>query len=374
MSGVRSVQGKQLYKRVVRPVLFKLPTEFTHNSTVWLLRQFVVRKAIETVYSSRDVRDPRLHVGIAGLHFPSPVGLAAGFDKNCEILPSMMQLGFGYVVGGTVMLDARVGNPSPRLTRLPKEQALINSLGFPSKGVAKVRHNLKQIRERSKPLVISVSGLTISELVECHAAMEPFADAVELNVSSPNTKAVHAYQDTATFSDLLRQINDYRNKPLFVKLPSYTDSRARSLVLGLVRVAREYGVDGVTVRNSAPVAAPMLSNREGGLSGRSILEDTLQIVQEVRSEAGSGTAINACGGIFSAEDAYRALAAGADTIQLYTALVYEGPSVASNINSGLLRLLQESGISSVSEVTRPSRTHLHKGVPACSSTETTPPA
>ena len=365
------LEGMQLYKRVARPVLFKLPPEFTHNSVAWLLRRFVTRRTLQALSSSYDVQDPRLRVDIAGLTFPSPVGLAAGFDKNCEILPAMMDIGFGYVVGGTVMFAARSGNPSPRLVRLPKEQSLINSMGFPSKGMVRVRHNLRRLREHSRPLVVSVSGLTLSELVACHTAIEPLADAVELNISSPNTNALRTYQDPAVFADLLKQVSDSRSRPLFVKLPAYSDSQGRELVLDLVRIARENGVDAITVPNATPVAAPMLATGKGGLSGRAIFEDTLRIVREVRAEAGRDMAINASGGIFSAEDAYRALEAGADTVQLFTALIYEGPGVVANINRGLLRLLEESGVPSIAKVTRPAEARQSPEVPASSLSEAT---
>ena len=371
MSRFRVLEGRQLYKRVARPVLFKLPPELAHNSVAWLLRRFVTRKALRALSSPDDVQDPRLRVDIAGLEFPSPVGLAAGLDKNCEILPVMMGLGFGYVVGGTVMHAARAGNPSPRLVRRTSEQSLINSMGFPSKGMVKARRNLRRLGSRSKPLVVSVSGLTLSELVACHAAMEPLADAVELNISSPNTNALRNYQDPAVFADLLERVNGSRSKPLFVKLPYYSDPQDRELVLSLVRIARKRGVDAVTAPNTTPVTNPMLATGKGGLSGRAVFEDTLRIVREVRSEAGRGMAINASGGISSAEDTYRALEAGADTVQMFTALVYEGPGVVAAINRGLLRLLEESGVPTVAHLTRPTHAPRPTDTPASPLTKAT---
>ena len=365
------MEGRQLYKRVARPVLFRLPPELTHSAMAWLLRRFVARRTLQALFSSYDVQDPRLRVDIAGLEFPSPVGLAAGFDKNCEILPAMMDLGFGYVVGGTVMYVARAGNPSPRLVRLPKERSLINSMGFPSKGMMRVRRNLRRLSNLSRPLVVSVSGLTLSELVACHAAIEPLADAVELNISSPNTNALRTYQDPAVFADILEQVNDSRSRPLFVKLPAYSDPQGRELVLSLISIARERGVDAITVPNTTPVAAPMLATGKGGLSGRAVFEDTLRIVKEARSEAGRDMAINASGGIFSAEDAYRALEAGADTVQLFTALIYEGPGVVANINRGLLRLLEESGVPSIAHLTHPTDAPRPTEAPASPLTEAT---
>lgn len=344
--------GDQLYKRFARPILFRLPPELTHTATAWLLQRSPIQKTVEIFSSSCDVRDPRLHVNIAGLEFPSPVGLAAGFDKQCEFVPAMMDLGFGYVVGGTVMLAPRQGNPSPRLLRLPAEQSLINSMGFPSKGVSVIRHNLQSIHHGPKPLVISVSGLTVQEFVTCHASVEPFADAVELNISSPNTAGLCLFQEPGAFTGLLGQINAHRRKPIFVKLPPYSDTRGQDQVLSLVQIARRSGVEGVTATNAPPVAAPKLATGKGGLSGKAIFQDTLRAVRDVRAEAGGRMAIHGTGGIFNAEDAFLVLQAGADTVQLLTGLIYQGPGIAGDVNRGLLQLMEQAGIYSIPQLTR----------------------
>ena len=344
--------GYQLYKRFARPVLFRLPPEITHTATAWLLQRSLIRKTVQAFSSSYDIRDPRLHISIAGLEFPSPVGLAAGFDKQCAFVATMMDLGFGYVVGGTVMLAPRQGNPSPRLLRLPDEQSLINSMGFPSKGASAIRRNLQSIRHSSKPLLVSVSGLTVEEFVTCHTSVEPLADAIELNISSPNTTGLCLFQEPDAFTELLEQINARRGKPLFVKLPPYSDVQGQEQVLRLVRIARQHGVDGVTAANAPPVAAPKLATGKGGLSGRAIFQDTLRIVKDVRAEAGDKMAIHGTGGIFTAEEAFQVLQAGADTIQLLTGLIYQGPGIAREINRGLLRLLEQAGIHSIPQLTR----------------------
>lgn len=352
MSRTRNLDGIPLYKGVVRPLLFLLPPEGSHNLVLWLLKRWMVRKTLQLLSSSYDVRDPRLHVKIAGLNFPSPIGLAAGFDKNCHVLPQMIALGFGYVVGGTVLLAPQPGNPSPRLARISKDKSLLNSLGFPSQGVAGVRENLEKLDGLSRPLVISVSGSNLSDLIACYRAIEPLVDAVELNISSPNTNALKAYQDQSAFSELLGEVNDFRKKPLFTKLPAYSTPQDRELVLGLARIARERGVDGITAPNTKPVPTHLLAMGKGGLSGRSVTEDTIRTVHDMRRELGKDIAINATGGIFEAEDAYRALEAGADTVQIYTSLIYEGPGVVAKINRGLLRLIDQSGAGSVAKLTR----------------------
>ena len=339
------------YETLLRPLLFLLPPERAQAAAEWLLKR---RWLWHLASAYLDYGDTRLHVTAAGLEFPSPVGLAAGYDKNCEFLGSLLKLGFGYVVGGTVVSQPREGNPRPRLMRLPDQQSLINSLGFPSKGMTAAIRNLEHLRRKSrpypKPLVVSVAGLSLEEFQSCHAALEPLSDATELNISSPNTQGIRAFQEPDSFRALLERINSQRTKPLFVKIPPYTGSQGQASVLSLVRIARELGVDGITATNTRPVEAAQLAMGQGGLSGRSLLEDTVRIVSEVRAEAGIDMTINACGGISTAEDTLRVLQAGADTVQLLTGLIYRGPGVARSINRGLVRLMQEHGCTSLAEL------------------------
>ncbi|MEK7778432.1 MAG: quinone-dependent dihydroorotate dehydrogenase, partial [Chloroflexota bacterium] len=232
------------YETLLRPILFLLPPERAQASAEWLFRQSWLWRAASPLL---DYHDPRLHVRTAGLEFPSPVGLAAGYDKSCEFLESLLALGFGYVVGGTVVPQPRAGNPSPRLMRLPRQGSLINALGFPSKGMEAAQKNLDLLRRkarlRSKPILVSVAGLSLEEFLACHATLEPLADATEMNISSPNTQGLRVFQEPETFKRLLERINAQRSKPLFVKIPPFGDDGGREKVLGLVRIAREMGVD-----------------------------------------------------------------------------------------------------------------------------------
>ncbi|PKB67911.1 MAG: dihydroorotate dehydrogenase (quinone) [SAR202 cluster bacterium Io17-Chloro-G3] len=344
-----------LYRRLVRPLLFLFPPELAHGVTSWLLRRKLARVAIRVRAFSYPLSSPVLSTQIAGLNISSPVGLAAGYDKNCEEVAPLMDLGFGYVVGGTVMYSPQPGNPAPRLTRISREESMINSMGFPSKGVGAVQRILRGERKRPKPLVISVSGHTQEEMLACHAAMEPFSDAIEINISSPNTASLKVFRELAAFAELLEKANAMRSKPLFIKLPFYSDPLGQERVLGLVRIARDKGLDGVTASNASLVSAPMMATGWGGLSGRALFKDTLRIVKEVRAEAGESMVVNGLGGIFTAEDAFSVLEAGADTIQLLTGLVYEGPGIAAALNRGLAELFHSKNISSVTELTRCAR-------------------
>ena len=289
--------------------------------------------------------DPTLNTTLAGIPIANPLGVAAGCDKDCTYLDSLKNLGFGYVVGGTVTLNPRPGNPRPRLLRRPRQQALVNALGFPSRGIDAVEANLR--KHSANPLILSVSGLTVDEFAQCYRRAAPLAQGIELNVSSPNTADLRVFHDPQEFRELLESINHHRTTPLFVKIPPYHDAREQENVLTLVRISRELGVDGITAANTRPVEEPAVMMGRGGLSGKPLLPDTLRIVSDVRKEVGEAMTVNACGGISNAEAVAQALTRGADTVQIYTALVYEGPGLAKKINRDLSRILRFRSLDSI---------------------------
>lgn len=334
-----------LYKALVRPLLFSLPPERAHALGEWALRTKSLSKLLAPFPLAHD---PSLSTRVAGIPIASPLGVAAGCDKDCSYLDSLMGLGFGYVVGGTVTLHPRPGNPSPRLLRRPQQQALINALGFPSQGIDAVEANLR--KRSAAPLIISVSGLTLNEFVGCYKRASTLAQGIELNISSPNTAGLREFHDPGAFRELVERVNLHRKTPLFVKIPPYCDPEEQENVLSLVRIARELGVDGITAANTHPVEEPLVKMGRGGLSGKPLLPDTLRIVAEVRREVGEGTTINACGGISTAEEVVEALEHGADTVQVYTALVYQGPGLARKINGDLSRILHRRGMTSICQL------------------------
>lgn len=336
-----------LYRVVLRPLLFRLPPERAQKLVEGLLKQGVLWQMLSQAFS---IDDARLRVKLAGMELPNPVGLAAGYDKDCQFLTSVLNLGFGYVVGGTVTFSPGKGNPRPRLVRQTQVKSLVNSLGFPSRGLEFAARKLEKYASRKSPIIVSIAGLSVEEFLRCHRRVEPLVDGVELNISSPNTQGIRAFQEPALFDELVGRVNAGRKKPLFVKLPPYSDEQAREKVLKLVGICVKRGVDGVTAINTVPVVDSRLKVGRGGLSGKAIFHDMLRIVADVRAEGGSKLAINACGGIFSAEDAWEALEAGANSAQLLTGLVYGGPGVAKSINKGLLRMLESRGVSSIQEL------------------------
>ncbi len=340
------------YSLIAKRLLFAIPPEIAQTLTSFALKQEPIWRRLSSVFR---VQNPRLEVNLAGMKLGNPVGLAAGYDKNCEFLPSLAALGFGYVSGGTVTLLPRPGNPSPRIIRYTQDESLINSLGFPNHGLEFAARRLEQSYDTrgDTPVVVSVSGITQDEIVACHRRMEPLADAIEINISSPNTLGLRVFQEPIALADLLGKINDGRRKPLFVKLPPYSSdeisssssSGAKEHVLSLVKVCVEQGVEALTVSNTWPAMDSRLAVGSGGISGKVIFHDTIRMVAEVKAEVGERAAINACGGIFSGEDALMALLAGATSVQVLTALIYRGPGIVKRINEELLALLYVQGVS-----------------------------
>ena len=334
----------RLYRRAVRPLLFRLPPEAAQRAADLALGWEGVWTALA---SGLRVDAPRLETEWCGMKLQNPVGLAAGFDKDCRRLPSLVALGFGYVVCGTVTLGPRSGNPKPRMVRLTAEESLLNAMGFPSKGLDTAAAHIEPARSRMSgtPLVASISGTEADDVVRCHRRLDRLTDAIEVNISSPNTAGLRVFHQHHPLRELLDTINESRRGRLLIKLPPYSSpnptQQDRERTAALVGACLEAGVDGLTVANSRPVTDSRLATGSGGLSGRSIFPATVTMVRDVRAQAGSGIAINACGGISSGADAWEALQAGADTLQLYTGLLYEGPGLVKRINNELLRLMGE---------------------------------
>ena len=330
--------------------MFLTPPDTAHNIAKWLLKRAWLWELLQC---RLRVADQRLKVRVGALSLPNPIGLAAGFDKNCELFRALFCIGFGYLTLGTVTLKPRDGNPKPRMWRYPNN-SLVNSMGLPNDGAERIAVNLTKEREyRAGPVIVSVSGLTVEEFAECFIRMEPLADGVELNISTPNTEGVRVFQDPSVLSQLLDEIAKVRagSKPVLVKIPPYFDDRERENVLDLVEVCVKKGIDGITAINTKRIQEPRASIGTGGLSGPLIYEDMIRIVGDVYNQTSGKIPINACGGISSGISAWRAFEMGASSVQLYTAFIYEGPGVVARLNRELLQLMKSAKSSSLNEIT-----------------------
>jgi dihydroorotate dehydrogenase len=225
-------------------------------------------------------------------------------------------------------------------------------MGLPNIGARAIAQNLAGGRRAHGPVIVSISGLSVEEFVECFRIIEPLADGVELNISTPNTAGVRIFQAAETLTKLLKQIDETNGskKPVWVKLPPHFDSEGRENVHRLINACVESNVDGLTCANTKLVNEPRASIGTGGLSGPPIYEDMLRIVADTYEYTKGRIPINACGGISSGLDAWNAFRAGASSVQIYTALAYHGPGIVSKINRELLSLLTKAKVDSLSEI------------------------
>jgi len=266
----------------------------------------------------------------------NPIGNSAGFDKTAEHLSALQKLGFGYLNAGTVTLQPLPGHPKPRVVRNPSEKTMVNALGFPNPGVDRFIANLE--RQRLKvPVVVSISGRAIPDIVECYEKIQSKAAGVELNLSSPNTSKLADLRELDVFTELVRQMIGKREKPTYLKIPPLIEDSQFSKVLKLVRIWSDAGFDGVTAANAIPVEEPRVSIGTGGLSGPPLFPNLLRAIGMIRKEGSSREdfEVNAVGGISNARDVKAALAAGANTVQIFTAIVFEGPGLIKSILTDL---------------------------------------
>ena len=288
-----------------------------------------------------------LETELAGIKLTNPVGLAAGYDKNCKLIPGLSAMGFGYLVTGTVTKHPKVGNPKPRVIRRTKQHALINALGFPGQGLKEAKMAIKKGMQSSNvtKVFVSISGVEIEEILECHADLEPLASAIEVNISSPNTAGLRIFQQESKLSELLDQINSQKTKPVLIKMPPFLDSdkgNNAQEVLSLAQVCVEKGVAALTVSNTLPIEDNKLAMGRGGLSGTPLFDNTRRMVSTYKKQFGNTIQINACGGISQGKQAFALLNEGADTVQMLTSLIYEGPSVVNKLKKDLSQFISKN--------------------------------
>jgi dihydroorotate dehydrogenase len=336
--------------RLGRPLLFALPPETAHGVTLRALSAGLLPAAAPD--------DPRLAVRLAGLALPNPVGLAAGFDKNADVPDAILRLGFGFAEVGTLTPLPQAGNPKPRVFRLPPDGALINRLGFNNAGL---EAGLARLRARAgQPGVVGVnvgankdSADRVADYAKGVAAVKAVASYITLNISSPNTPGLRALQDKTALVDLLAACIAARGPggpPLFLKVaPDLTADD----IDDIASVALVQKIDALIVSNTTierPTTLRSLHRGQaGGLSGAPLRPKALAVLKEFRRRLGTEVPLIGVGGIDSAEAAYARIRAGASAVQLYTALVYQGPGLVSTLKSGLVRLLDRDGLNSIQD-------------------------
>ena len=332
--------------KTLRPALFLLPPERAHRAAIRALQLGVAPKSTFT--------HPSLATEIAGLALPTPVGLAAGFDKNAEAYRGALASGFGFVEIGTVTPRGQPGNPQPRLFRLVEEEAVINRLGFNNEGVDAA---VARLHSRGAGIVggnigkNKDSGDAVADYVMAMRSIYPVVDYITVNISSPNTPGLRALQAENELTALVKAVQDLRSsfpvrKPIFVKIAPDNDQTTLEAVAA---VAIEMKIDALIVSNTTISRDGVRSTETGGLSGKPLFERSTQTLRHMYKLTDSRVPLIGVGGISSAADAYEKIRAGASAVQLYTALIYQGFGLVDEINEGLAGLLARDGFTRVAD-------------------------
>ncbi|MGN6156194.1 MAG: quinone-dependent dihydroorotate dehydrogenase [Sphingomicrobium sp.] len=334
--------------RLLRPIVFALDAETAHRATIAALKWLPLHSA----HLPQSLRTT-----VAGLDFPSPVGLGAGFDKDAEVPAEMLTLGFGFVEVGTLTPRPQPGNPRPRLFRLSEDRAVINRMGFNNRGQADAFMRLKGCSRAGGPIGVNIgankdSPDLVGDYVAGVKAMSSVADYLTVNISSPNTPGLRALQNHGALDTLLSAIAGARptgGPPVFLKVAPDLEKGDPDRI---VRAALDHRIDALIVSNTT-VSRPSLQSHwageQGGLSGEPLKPLALDSLRLFRKASGGEIPLVGCGGIANAEDAWERIRAGASLVQLYSAMVYQGPHIARSIAQGLARKLDQAGFSSIAE-------------------------
>ncbi len=339
-------------------ILRLLPPEIAHSITINALKFFK--------FNFNKIDDPILSQHLIGLDFPNPLGLAAGFDKNAEVVKSMFSMGFGFVEVGTITPLPQRGNSKPRIFRLDKDKAIINSLGFNNKGLKIIKKNISKLRKSSvENRIIGVnlgknksSVNSIDDYIEGIEQLGNLSSYITINISSPNTKGLRDLQLRGNIESLIKQIVSKRQliesinkKPIFIKIsPDLNDDQLRDIAL----ISLANNIDGLILTNTT-INRPnsLLSKNKihnGGLSGKPLFEYSNNILRKMYNLTNGQIILIGAGGISSGSDCYEKIKSGASLVQLYTALTFSGPLLISKIKNELIDLIKTDGYKNISQV------------------------
>lgn len=350
---------------ILRPLLFRLDAEQSHELTLRMAE--FVQNNVPSLAARYGFEDERLKQRVWGETFPNPIGVAAGLDKNARLVSFWEALGFGFVEVGSVSARPAEGNPKPRAFRLPEDQALLNRMGLNNDGAEAVAERLEDNRiNRNRPLGINLAK-THDPDVMGDAALEDFRESfrllaqqasyVTLNVSCPNTEDGRTFEDPEALDDLLRvifseQLAPGLRVPVLIKLsPPISEKLVFDTRLeDILAVAQEHGIHGIVATNTASDRKGLKTSDEtlesmgeGGISGPPLADRSTALIRYLYRATDGELPIIGVGGVHDAESAYEKIRAGASLIQLYTALIYEGPDLVRRIKQGLIERLRDDG-------------------------------
>jgi dihydroorotate dehydrogenase (fumarate)/dihydroorotate dehydrogenase len=325
------------YRKVARPLLFGLSPDQSHAVGQFALRGRLPWRALAAL-ERLAVDDPRLKTRFAGVDLPNPVGLAAGLDKNCELIGALSCLGFGFLTVGSIMPEPRAGNPFPRLVRYPEICSLADAMGVPSRGLVHCVERLNRMKEGRVPVFANIGGFSAETIAASFFAVEPHVDAVEISLMCPNLlRPGERFDDIGLLDDILERIAA-RRKPAIVRVPNDTAASSERVAEMIERCVAA-GIEGLKVGGGRLVAEPRLGVKQGTLHGRAIFDAALENVARAARMARGRIAIKGNGGVSSAGDVVAMLRAGATCVDLFSSFVYQGWTVARDINRELAPML-----------------------------------
>jgi dihydroorotate dehydrogenase len=340
-----------MYRQFVKPIFFLLPAERAHYTAMNLLQGALWIPGMRALLKSMfTVNKPQLKRTLFGLQFDNPVGLAAGFDKDARWVDELSTLGFGFIEIGTLTPKAQPGNDKPRLFRLPKDEALINRMGFNNGGAEAAAERL---RKRSSRIIvggnigknkITPNEEAVNDYLSCFETLYEHVDYFAVNVSSPNTPGLRALQEKEPLLHLLNTLQQAnhaksKRKPILLKIaPDLTNEQLDDII----DIVRESNIDGVIATNTTIAREPLVTAKNeidaigaGGLSGKPVAQRSTEVIRYLKEKSHNAFPVIGVGGIHSAQDAIDKLNAGADLVQIYTGFIYEGPGLVRKICEGI---------------------------------------
>ncbi|MFN3927114.1 MAG: quinone-dependent dihydroorotate dehydrogenase [Pseudanabaenaceae cyanobacterium] len=353
-----------LYTAILRPLLFRLDPERAHQLAIALVQQIGKNPPLQKLAQQLfGYAHPALSQTIWGLHFPNPIGLAAGFDKNGSGIGAWADLGFGFAEIGTVTAHPQAGNPRPRLFRIPQDQAILNRMGFNNDGAVQIAQKLQTYRQQCKltvPLGINLGKSKVTPLeqaptdyLQSFQLCYEWGDYFVVNVSSPNTEGLRNLQNTAPLTEILTTLQavNTKNKPLLIKIaPDLTWAE----IDAILEVCYAQNISGIIATNTT-VDKTNLSDRHftaqaGGISGLPLQKKSTEIIRYIYQHTEGKLPIIGVGGINSSESAWEKLTAGASLLQVYTGLVYQGFALNRQILQGIIEKMNKIGIYHLQEI------------------------
>ena len=337
---------------ILRPFLFKINPETAHSLAINALK-------FGNIASIKINKSPRIETSIFNKKIHSPIGVAAGFDKNAEVYNSLFNLGFGFVEVGTVTPKPQFGNPRPRVFRLEEDEALINRLGFNNQGCEEISLRIKKNKPKGLLGINIGPNKDSSDRVEDYYMPKKFinlASYITINISSPNTENLRDFHKTSELNNLIKSILEEKNNsnsstPIAVKIsPDLSSNQVEKISQILI----DNKIETIIISNSTDRNREGLTNmnrfEKGGLSGKPIEKISNRIINEFYNLVGKQIKIIGVGGVDSAKSAYEKILSGATLVQLYTGMVYRGPRIAAQINNGLIKILEQEGINNINDV------------------------